>query len=105
MLVREMVVDALHRSIQILDHPIHGKAVLKGQDLNFADIEIDSLSRFEFIMHIEEALEIELDDDEDGAEACRPTGIPRPPALRSHRDCQVESLRAQAKGGREISVR
>lgn len=39
-------------------------ALRDGADLRFADLEIDSLSRFEFIMHVEEALDLDLDDDD-----------------------------------------
>ena len=51
-----------------------------------------------------QAKRILLVDDEPGTEAGIPTGIPRPPALSPHPDCQVEPLRAQAKGSGEISV-
>ena len=35
-----------------------------GTDVSFETLDLDSLSRFEVMMQIEEALDIELDDDE-----------------------------------------
>ena len=35
-----------------------------GVDLDFEALDLDSLSRFEVMMQIEEALDLELDDDE-----------------------------------------
>jgi acyl carrier protein len=38
--------------------------IAAGQDVPFEQLDLDSLSRFEIIMQIEEQFDIELDDDE-----------------------------------------
>lgn len=62
--IRKTVISALHTATDILNDPDLGQAVLNGADLDFDDIDIDSLSRFELIMHVEDALDLELDDDD-----------------------------------------
>jgi acyl carrier protein len=44
------------------DHII--QKLKNGEDANFEDLDMDSLSQFEVIMQIEDALNIELDADE-----------------------------------------
>lgn len=36
----------------------------RGEDVDFTALDLDSLSRFEVMMQIEDALDVELDDDE-----------------------------------------
>lgn len=62
--VRKTVFDALHTATGLFDNPTHAKAFFRNEDISFAELDIDSLSRFEMIMLIEEKLAIELDDDE-----------------------------------------
>lgn len=61
---QKLVIDALMTAAE-RDTPA---AVLEdlqnGKDIPLAALELESLSRFEVIMQIEEALDIELDDDE-----------------------------------------
>jgi acyl carrier protein len=62
--IRRIVVDALDAAAGIRGDPRFAGSLLRGDDMTFADLEIDSLARFEVMMHLEEALGIELDDDE-----------------------------------------
>ena len=62
--VRDLVLDALDKSAGIRANPAFFRQLSNGEDLNLAALEIDSLSRFEAMMQIEDALGIELDDDE-----------------------------------------
>lgn len=62
--VRSVVVDALDKIIGLRGNPVFTAALLAGTDIRLSDLEIDSLSRMEAIMLIEEALGIEIDDDE-----------------------------------------
>ena len=65
--IRDVVVRALDEAVGILRDPAHGPAVLRGEDLKFADLDLDSLSTFEMLMFIEDELgiDIELDEVED----------------------------------------
>ncbi len=62
--VLDVITDALKLAggEQKMQEPLANLAA--GGDLNVADLDLDSLDRFEVIMKIEEAFEIELDDDE-----------------------------------------
>jgi acyl carrier protein len=62
--IRALVVKALDDTADILSNARFAQALAEGQDIDLEDIGVDSLSRFEAIMQIEEALGIELDDDE-----------------------------------------
>ena len=62
--IRKIVIDALQLATGFLDDADTMKAILSRQDLRFEDLDLDSLSRFEVIMEIEDKLSIELDDDE-----------------------------------------
>ena len=62
--IRALVVKALDDTDDILSNARFAQALAEGQDIDLEDIGVDSLSRFEAIMQIEEALGIELDDDE-----------------------------------------
>lgn len=74
--IRRIVIDALDAAAGIRGDPRFAGPLLRGDDVAFADLEIDSLSRFEVMMHLEEALGIELDDDE-VAEAATLDGLVR----------------------------
>ncbi|MCL4188440.1 MAG: acyl carrier protein [Rhodobacteraceae bacterium] len=62
--VRAAVVAALDEIAGLMSNPEIGPALARGEDVPFARIEMDSLTRFEVIMRLEEAFGIELDDDE-----------------------------------------
>jgi acyl carrier protein len=74
--IRRIVIDALDAAVGIRGDPRFAGPVLRGDDVALADLEIDSLSRFEVMMHLEEVLGIELDDDE-VAEAATLDGLVR----------------------------
>lgn len=61
---RTVVVEALDKIIGLKGNPVFARAMVAGSDIKLTDLEMDSLSRMEAIMLIEEALNIELDDDE-----------------------------------------
>ncbi|SDY66890.1 acyl carrier protein [Citreimonas salinaria] len=62
--VRTVVLNALDATIGIKGNPEFVRAQIAGDDIDLAELNIDSLSRMEAIMLIEEALDIEIDDDE-----------------------------------------
>lgn len=62
--IRKAVVDALHAATGVLNDPVAGRTLLAGEDFRFASLEMDSLTLFEMMMNIEEALGLELDADE-----------------------------------------
>ncbi|MFN7223684.1 MAG: acyl carrier protein [Paracoccaceae bacterium] len=62
--VRSVVIDALDKTVGLRGNPVFAAALIAGTDIRLGDLEIDSLSRMEAIMLIEEALCIEIDDDE-----------------------------------------
>lgn len=62
--IRKLVVDALDQAAGIRANPAFAAALNAGDDIELAALEVDSLSRFEAMMAIEDALGIELDDDE-----------------------------------------
>ncbi|MCR8725578.1 acyl carrier protein [Frigidibacter sp. ROC022] len=62
--VRTVVVNALDKTINVRGNPAFAKALVAGEDIKLDDLDIDSLSRMETIMLIEEAFDIEIDDDE-----------------------------------------
>ncbi len=62
--LRGIVVDALDRVAGVRTMPELGPRIARGEDVALAALELDSLSRFETLMLIEEALGIELDDDD-----------------------------------------
>lgn len=65
---RDIVVAALHKSIGLLHDPRHGPIVLSGKDLEFSQVEIDSLDLFEVIMEIEDQMGLMLDADDVAAQ-------------------------------------
>lgn len=62
--IRAVVIDALDASAGVRGNPVFAGAIARGEDVRFDALELDSLTRFEVMMHLEEALGIELDDDE-----------------------------------------
>ena len=62
--IRKTVIAALDKSINVLRDPEIGPRLLKGEDVAFDDMELDSLSVFEVLMFVEEELGIELETDE-----------------------------------------
>ena len=62
--VRTVVVDALDATVGLRGNPVFAAALVEGRDIRLSELEIDSLTRFEAMMLIEEALGIEIDDDE-----------------------------------------
>ena len=62
--VRDIVIRALHNASGFLSDPEMARLALSGEDLALDRLELDSLSRFEVMMEIEERLSIEVDDDE-----------------------------------------
>ena len=62
--INKIVTDALVDALRDEDAPDVTARLSAGQDVDFATLELDSLTRFEIIMQIEEQLDIELDDDE-----------------------------------------
>jgi len=61
---RDIVIAALHKSVGILNDPSHAPALLSGKDLDFRQVEIDSLDLFEVIMEIEDRMGLMLDADD-----------------------------------------
>lgn len=57
---RSVVIAALHRTAGLLDRASLVPIVVAGGDFNLSELDIDSLSAYEIIMHIEDELEIEL---------------------------------------------
>ncbi|MGI1663770.1 acyl carrier protein [Palleronia sp. KMU-117] len=62
--IRALVIDALDASAGVRGNPLFAGAIARGEDVPFDVLELDSLTRFEVMMQLEEALGIELDDDE-----------------------------------------
>lgn len=62
--IRALVIDALDEAAGIRTNAAFARSLARGEDIELAAIEVDSLSRFEAIMRIEEELGIEIDDDE-----------------------------------------
>ena len=62
--VRDIVIRALDKASGFLSDPEMALLALSGQDLALDRLELDSLSRFEAMMEIEDRLSIEVDDDE-----------------------------------------
>lgn len=62
--IRSVVIDALDSTIGIRSNPVFFDALTEGRDIELVALEVDSLTRFETLMQIEEALDIEIDDDE-----------------------------------------
>lgn len=59
-----LVTDALVNASGAKTDPEAIAKLKAGEDVHFDDLDMDSLSRFEVIMQIEDALSIELDEDE-----------------------------------------
>ena len=62
--IRTTVLQAL---TEVLDNDTAKVALPRlaaGHDVDIADLGLDSLSRFDVMMRIEDALEVELDDDQ-----------------------------------------
>lgn len=62
--VRALVIDALDHAAGVRTNAVFARAMAAGEDVPLESIEVDSLSRFEAIMQIEDTLGIEIDDDE-----------------------------------------
>lgn len=62
--VRTVVMNALDKTIGLRGNRVFAEAIVAGRDIRLTDLDMDSLSRMEAIMLIEEALDIEIDDDE-----------------------------------------
>ena len=62
--VRTVVLNALDKIVGLKSNPAYVKALVAGSNISLTDLNMDSLSRMEAIMLIEEALGIEIDDDE-----------------------------------------
>ncbi len=62
--LRGVVIDALDRVTGARALPEVALKLARGEDVALAALELDSLSRFETLMLIEEALGVELDDDD-----------------------------------------
>lgn len=80
--IRDTVVRALDEAVGIMRDPESGPALLRGEDVQFSNIEIDSLSMFEMLMFIEEELGIDIDLDE-------VEGLPSVDALVRHLDTRT----------------
>ncbi|MEL6337925.1 MAG: acyl carrier protein [Pseudomonadota bacterium] len=59
-----IVLKALQEATGQMTEPETLAALERGEDVSFENMVFDSLDRFEAMMMIEEALDIELDDDE-----------------------------------------
>ncbi len=62
--IRQLVYDALDEVAGLRGQPAFLAALAQGEDVALAALEMDSLTRFEVMMRFEEALGIELDDDD-----------------------------------------
>ena len=62
--INKIVTDALVDALRDEVTPDVMARLSAGRDVEFATLDLDSLTRFEIIMQIEEQLDIELDDDE-----------------------------------------
>ncbi len=62
--VRTVVLNALDKTIGLRGNRVFAEAIVAERDIRLTDLDMDSLSRMEAIMLIEEALDIEIDDDE-----------------------------------------
>lgn len=62
--VRALVIDALDQAAGVRTNAVFARAIAAGEDVPLSSIDVDSLSRFEAIMQIEDELGIEIDDDE-----------------------------------------
>lgn len=62
--VRKIVVDAVNKVTGFMNNSDHFAIVRDRGHLDLSELDIDSLSQFEIIMEIEEALSVELDADE-----------------------------------------
>ncbi len=62
--VRQTVIDALLKASGKTLSAEMISSIRAGKDLNFDEVEFDSLTRFETIMHVEEVFSVEIDDDE-----------------------------------------
>jgi acyl carrier protein len=62
--VRALVINTLDEVAGVRSNAAFARALQTGDDISLDALEVDSLSRFEAIMRIEEDLSIEIDDDE-----------------------------------------
>lgn len=60
--IRKLIVEAFAE--QSADFAARQDEFLKGGDVSLNQFEIDSLTRFEILLKVEEGLDIEIDDDE-----------------------------------------
>lgn len=59
---RKTIIEALNKATGALDDPQLAPKLLGGEDLNLLEVSSDSLVQFEFMMHLEEAFDIELNE-------------------------------------------
>jgi acyl carrier protein len=64
--LRATVIEALDRASGFLTNPQLARLTLSGQDFDLDRLGLDSLTRFEALMELEDRLLIEIDDDELG---------------------------------------
>lgn len=60
----EIVLDAVRQCSNAFDNKEVYSGIKNGNDIAMTDLNIPSLERFEVLMMIEDALNIELDDDD-----------------------------------------
>ncbi|WP_133488376.1 phosphopantetheine-binding protein [Aliiroseovarius marinus] len=64
MTTRQRIIEALHQATGALDDPLLAPKLLGEGDVNLLEVNADSLVQFEFMMHLEEAFDIELNEDD-----------------------------------------
>ena len=57
---RSAVLDALNISCGLMERPEFASVILAGGDIALAELDLDSLSTYEVIMSVEEALGIDI---------------------------------------------
>lgn len=60
---RTAVLDALNTTCGLMERPEFASAIHTGGDIALADLDLDSLSTYELIMSVEEALGIDIKPD------------------------------------------
>lgn len=61
--IRNVVIEALSQTVGLLDRTSLAPIALSGGDFALSELDIDSLSTYEIIMHIEDELHIEIAPD------------------------------------------
>lgn len=65
---RSTVVAALQKTVGLMNNPVVAPQVLAGEDIDLAQVDLDSLGLFEVIMEIEDRLGLQLDADDVAAQ-------------------------------------